>query len=105
MTARHTPIRCEQFADDLEAFLERDVDESARAAMDEHALGCDECGALLADLRRLRADASNLRELTPSRDLWEGIAARIDAPVISISEGRGSPSAQQTSLGSRRALR
>jgi hypothetical protein len=88
MTARHTPMRCERFADELSAYLERDVDESTRAEMEAHALECEECGALLADLRQIRVDATELRELTPARDLWEGIAARIDAPVISISEGR-----------------
>ena len=92
MTVRHTPMGCEQFAEALGAYLERDVDESTRAAMDAHALACDDCGALVADIRKLRVDAANLPELAPSRDLWEGIAARIDAPVISISDGRsGNP--------------
>jgi hypothetical protein len=41
-------------------------------------------------LRRLSIDAANLPELSPSRDLWDGIAARIDAPVIPIGT-RGEP--------------
>ena len=37
--------------------------------------------------RELRIDASNLPGLTPSRDLWSGIAERIDAPVIPLPTG------------------
>jgi putative zinc finger protein len=92
MTARFTPMSCEEFAANVADFLERDLDEAARAAVEAHALDCDACGALLSDLRRLSVDAANLPELSPSRDLWDGIAARIDAPVIPIgtrSETRG----------------
>jgi hypothetical protein len=53
--------------------------------MDRHAATCAECGALLADLRKLRVDAANLPELAPGRDLWAGIEQRIETQVISIS--------------------
>ena len=33
-----------------------DVDEPTRAAMEAHAAACAECGALLADLRKLRVE-------------------------------------------------
>ena len=92
MTARFTPMSCEEFATNVADFLERDLDEAARASVEAHALDCDACGALLSDLRRLSVDAANLPELSPARDLWDGIAARIDAPVIPIgtrSETRG----------------
>ncbi len=77
-------MNCDEFAEKLAGFLERDVSESTRAAMEAHALECGECGPLLADLRRLRIDAANLPELAPSRDLWTGIAARIETPVVSL---------------------
>jgi len=75
---------CEQFTDRLMPYLEHEVDDATRAAIERHAATCGECGALLADLRKLRTDASNLPVLQPSRDLWSGIAARIEAPVVSI---------------------
>jgi hypothetical protein len=78
------PMKCDEFADKLARFLERDVPESTRAAMEGHALECGECGPLLADLRRLRIDAANLPELMPSRDLWTGIADRIATPVVEL---------------------
>src|SRR5256885_572015 len=85
-------MTCDAFAETLAGFLERDVVEATRAAMESHAVACGDCGALLADLRALRVDASRLPELAPSRDLWAGIAGRIDAPVIPIGTrdaGRG----------------
>ena len=82
-------MNCEQFADTLPDFLERDVNEATRASLEAHALSCAECGPLLSDLRKLRVDAANLPELTPSRDLWSGIAKRIETPVVEIVPGGG----------------
>ncbi len=80
----HTTITCERFNEHLADFLERAVSEPTRAAMESHAVACEDCGPLLGDLRRLRIDAANLPELVPSRDLWSGIAGRIEAPVLSL---------------------
>ena len=82
-------VLCDEFADRLADLLERDVDEATRARLEAHALSCDECGSLLADLRKLRVDASNLPALMPGRDLWQGIADRIDAPVIPLHVAAG----------------
>ena len=90
------------FNDRLMAFLEGDLDDTTRDAMTRHAESCAECGALLADLRDIRAQASKLPELTPSRDLWSGIAERIEAPVVSI--GTATP-ATAFAAASRPALR
>jgi len=93
-------MSCDEFADKLAAFLERDVPEGTRAAMEAHALECGECGPLLADLRRLRIDAANLPELTPTRDLWAGIAERIATPVVELPRsGRASTPARGVSRG------
>jgi anti-sigma factor RsiW len=81
-------MSCEQFGERLMAYLEHETDDATRAALERHALGCAECGALVADLRKLRIDAANLPELQPSRDLWSGIAARIEAPVVPIGSRR-----------------
>ncbi len=47
-----------------------------------HRASCDECSAVWLGLERISAEASQLPRLTPSRDLWAGIEARIDAPVV-----------------------
>ena len=87
-------LTCDEFAETLPDFLEREVNESVREAMEAHALGCAGCGPLLADLRKLRIEAANLPPLEPPRDLWHGIADRIEAPVIQIGKretGNGKP--------------
>jgi len=87
MTIPGISINCDRFADKLSEYLERDVDEPTRASIDAHALHCAECGRLLADLRALRLSAANLSELSPSRDLWKGIAERIETPVVELKSG------------------
>lgn len=86
-----TLMTCERFTDGLMDYLERDTDDATRAAMDRHAAGCASCRALLADVRRLAHDAAALPELTPSRDLWAGIADRIGTPVVSIAPAVTAP--------------
>jgi Putative zinc-finger len=80
-------MNCERFTDQLMDYLEHDVDAATRASVEHHAVTCVDCGALLADIRKLRVDAANLPELAPSRDLWSGIAARIETPVVPIGAG------------------
>jgi hypothetical protein len=81
-------MNCETFSDQLMVYMERELDDGTRASLERHAHGCVDCGALLADLRQLRVGAANLPELAPSRDLWSGIAARIEAPVVPIGPMR-----------------
>jgi hypothetical protein len=84
-----TPLTCDGFATALADYLERDDSPRVRAAVETHAASCAACGALLADLQQLRVDASGLPTLTPSRDLWAGVAERIATPVVAIDAGRG----------------
>jgi hypothetical protein len=81
---RSDAMNCERFNDQVMEYLEHDVDAATRASVEHHAVTCDECGTLLADIRKLRVDAANLPELAPSRDLWSGIATRIETPVVPI---------------------
>lgn len=96
-------MTCDVFADRLMAYLEDETDARTRAALERHAATCAECGAVLADLRQLRLDAANLPELAPSRDLWAGVAARIEAPVVPIGapavEPRRAPAARFWKIG------
>ena len=96
-------MSCDEFAERLSDFLERDsrvLDDSTRVSMERHALSCAECGALVADLRELRAAAGSLPVLAPSRDLWAGVAARIETPVVHLN--RGGTAAQPGSRFGRR---
>ncbi|MDQ2666766.1 MAG: zf-HC2 domain-containing protein [Gemmatimonadota bacterium] len=84
MTTPTMHLDCDGFADALADYLEGDASESVRSAMDAHAASCPACAQLLADLRDISTDAAALPLLTPSRDLWSGIAERIDARVIPL---------------------
>ncbi len=87
MTIPKVPMSCDRFADVLPDYLERDVDETTRTSVEAHAQSCADCGPLLADIRALRVEAENLPELAPSRDLWKGIAERIETPVVALNAG------------------
>jgi hypothetical protein len=77
-------ITCEHVDAVLSAWLEGDLGDEERRAVDTHLRECLRCASLVRDIQNIRLDASKLPELAPSRDLWEGIAARIGAPVIEL---------------------
>ena len=84
MTTR--PMTCEQFDELLPDYLP-DADGSAmldartRAAADAHLDACERCSALVGDLTAITRQAATLPPLRPGRDLWAGIAGRIEAPA------------------------
>ena len=68
----HHPI------EQLGPFLDGDLSEAERAAVERHLAVCDHCLAEIEALRDLASGARALpREVEPSRDLWPEIAARI----------------------------
>ena len=89
MTHSHSDPRpfsvdCDRFDAQLAAFLERDLDASQREWMQQHLVGCTRCHALLADIESLTRQATVLPSMTPSRDLWSGIAARLDTAIVPL---------------------
>jgi hypothetical protein len=56
-----------------------------RAPVEMHLRECVRCAGLVRDLENIQRDASALPDLVPARDLWEGIEARIAAPVIPLA--------------------
>ncbi|MFN2603083.1 MAG: zf-HC2 domain-containing protein [Gemmatimonadaceae bacterium] len=65
-------------------YLEETLDGNARAQIDEHVASCLRCNSLLRDIGAIRAEAEQLPDLAPSRDLWAGIAARIEPTVVPL---------------------
>ena len=88
MTTPTMYLDCDGFGDALAEYLEGDASESVRSAVEAHAQSCAACGQILSDVHVIRAEASALPPLTPSRDLWSGIAERIDARVIPMEAPR-----------------
>jgi hypothetical protein len=81
-----TPMTtCASFQALLPDYLEANaLSASRRAAAEAHIAGCADCAALVANLRGIIRDARELPLLTPSRELWGGIEARIEAPVVAL---------------------
>src|SRR6187431_3216252 len=77
---------CLRFEERLMAYLERELNDADRQWMEQHRAGCARCEALVSDIDTIVASASALPAMTPSRDLWSGIAERLDAPVVPLFE-------------------
>jgi hypothetical protein len=77
-------ITCEHVDAVLSAWFEGDLGDGERRAVESHLRECLRCASLVRDIENIRVDAAKLPELAPSRDLWDGIAARIEAPVIEL---------------------
>jgi anti-sigma factor RsiW len=88
MNTKSNHMACDGFAGKLADYLDGDLPAAGRDAMDAHASTCAECRELLSELEALRVDAAALPLLEPSRDLWAGIAERIDARVLPLDAPR-----------------
>lgn len=84
-------MTCEVFDGLLPRYLEGETSAAERIALEAHAAGCATCGAMLAGLVEITREAGTLAVLEPSRDLWNGIASRIEAPAIPLDSRRASP--------------
>jgi hypothetical protein len=89
-------MTCEQFQALLPRLLDDEIEVSGE--MQTHLDGCAACRALVADLRTIEAGAAALPLLEPRRDLWSGIADRIEAPVVPLGgDNRSSGGRRQIS--------
>ena len=78
----NSKMTCEAFDAALPDYLEGTLDEPLRAAVSKHLGECVRCTGLVRDLQKIQKEAAALPDLVPTRDLWQGIEARITAPVI-----------------------
>ncbi|MEA2764422.1 MAG: hypothetical protein QOK07_826, partial [Gemmatimonadaceae bacterium] len=78
-------ITCEAFDAALPDYLEGSLDDAARNPVEMHLRECVRCAGLIKDIENIRKESAALPDLAPSRDLWEGIEARIAATVIPLA--------------------
>ena len=91
---------CARFEAQLGAWLEHDLRATDQGWMLTHRSTCATCDALVADLERLTAQAAALPSLSLSRDLWSGIEARLETPVVPLSPSTtGAPPTSRTGRG------
>jgi hypothetical protein len=78
-------MNCARLDDRLADYLEGDLAAGERVVLEAHIASCARCTALVRDLENIRSEAGDLAELIPSRDLWSGIAERIETPVVPLT--------------------
>ena len=78
-------MTCHEYDALLARDLEDELSAEERRSADAHLLECGRCAALRAELVAIAAAARDLPLISPSRDLWDGIAARIDTPVVALA--------------------
>jgi len=78
-------MTCDAFDAALPDYLEATLEASAQGSVERHLNECVRCASLLRDIENIRKEAAALPDLAPSRDLWQGIEARIAAPVIPLA--------------------
>ncbi len=81
-------MTCTAVDSELLGYLEGTLAADARTAVDEHVASCLRCSSILRDIGSIRAQAAQLPELAPSRDLWAGISARIEPAVVPLGRAR-----------------
>jgi anti-sigma factor RsiW len=87
----------DQWTERLSEYLDDDLPEGDRIALEAHLQSCVECSAIVSELRRVVRRARTLKPHMPATDLWPGIAQRIGA--------KSAPGADIMDLESHRAKR
>ena len=77
---------CDQMCERLAAYIEGDLTPDEQARAEQHLSECETCAEALVELRAIAGEAAQLPLLSPSRDLWAGIEARISTPVTHLGE-------------------
>jgi hypothetical protein len=80
-------MTCDDYEALLPRHLEDDLSIDELAAAERHLATCHRCWTLRDELLDIARAARELPPLSPSRELWSGIAARIETPVIALDTG------------------
>jgi anti-sigma factor RsiW len=69
----------DQWTERLSEYVDGELENGERIALEAHLQGCPECSRIVGDLRRIVRRARTLTQQGPERDLWPEIASRIGA--------------------------
>jgi hypothetical protein len=83
----HMQITCDEYEELLPRHLEDELSVAELDAVERHLTTCRRCWALRDEVLDIARVASELPVLTPGRELWTGIAERIETPVIALDTG------------------
>jgi hypothetical protein len=76
----------DQWTDRLSEYVDDELTDSERIALEAHLQTCTHCTTIVGDLRRVIRRARMLREQAPAHDLWPDIARRIGATPAPTAE-------------------
>jgi hypothetical protein len=82
-------MTCEQFAEAISALADGSIDPSERPRVEAHIEACEDCRALLDDLRSLRRDAAALPPEALPPALWPRVEASLRAQGVRAVSGGG----------------
>ncbi len=75
-------MHCAECQSSLSDFLDGDLGDRARRAVDEHLRACGDCATLREDLARIIEASASLPLHTPSPLVWERIEREISASRV-----------------------
>jgi anti-sigma factor RsiW len=75
-----------RWTDRLSEYLDGELPDNERVALEAHLQECAECTAVLAEIRQVVSRAQGLEPIVPAHDLWPAIARRIGATPRSGTE-------------------
>ena len=93
----------EEWTDRLSEYLDGELPDADRRAVEAHLQRCADCSAVLGDLRRVVARAQEMGATVPrppSVDLWDGIVARIESRRSAGTPSKGVEVEAERSAGS-----
>src|SRR5512135_2587582 len=85
---------CDRFTAELSELVDGTLDLATRARVEAHIEACDDCRALLADLRAIKDRARGAERVAPPESLWPRIAARLREQGVAPA---GSPRVSRSS--------
>jgi anti-sigma factor RsiW len=71
-------MSCRDFEPSLSDLADGVLAREARAPVEAHLETCADCRALLADLKRIKAEARALPKMTASESVWQNVRAGLD---------------------------
>jgi putative zinc finger protein len=78
-------MKCDEIRDQIDDYVDGELQAGERDAVARHLLECPACREEERALRMLLDGAAALpRELSPARELWPGIAARLRSNVVAF---------------------
>ncbi len=72
----------------LSEYLDGELGNDERVALEAHLATCGQCYAILGELRQVVTHAKSLEDREPPNDLWAGIRAGITADAARLTPGR-----------------